>query len=133
LRAPSHQSSNARDEFRECERFGQIVVCSNVEPAYAILDRVSGGQHQHREPTALITESTADFESVDVIEHDVENNRIVVILFCNPDGLIAGRNYIDGEPFLFQSSLQESRDLDRVLHDEDPHATTSFQEDYDSP
>jgi DNA-binding response OmpR family regulator len=44
-----------REQLRECEGLGQIVVCPGVQPLDLVLHGVSRGQEQHRRGHPLLT------------------------------------------------------------------------------
>jgi hypothetical protein len=78
-------------------RFDQTVVSPTVKPEHAVLDRVSGGQHQNRHRRAGSPKLAAHGKAVLPWEHDVEEYQVVVIAKCQLEGLVAVRRDIRGK------------------------------------
>src|SRR5688500_452093 len=45
--SPSKQYAYPSQQFGECERLDQVVVCPLIQPRNTVVNRVSGGQHEN--------------------------------------------------------------------------------------
>ena len=111
-------------QFHEGERLRQIVVRPRVEPRYAVLDRVAGGQHQHRRPDVGVAERSARDEAVDAGQHHVEHDRFVGMRTRHPESVLSLRRHVGGVAVFAQAAVQEAGELGVILDDEDTHAPT---------
>ncbi len=72
----AQQRPQARLELAQRERLDEVVVGADVEALDAIVDRVAGGQHQHRRPVAGLAHAAAHLEAVEPGHRDVEDHRV---------------------------------------------------------
>src|SRR5262249_5516993 len=104
------------------ERLDEVVVGAGVEPGDAILDRVARGEHEHGRPDAAGPEPPARLEAADPRQHDVEHDRVVVGGARHPDGVLAARRDVRGEPLLDEAAADQTRHPRLVLDDQHAHA-----------
>ncbi len=62
LASPPQHCANAGHEFARIERFGEIVVCADLEPQNAIHRLATGGEQEDRN-CGLMTQSLEQLES----------------------------------------------------------------------
>ena len=72
------QGPDARQQLREREGLGEIVVGAGVEPGHAVVERAQGRQHQHRRLDAARPEQPQDLHAIEVREHAVEQDDLVL-------------------------------------------------------
>jgi hypothetical protein len=48
------ERAQAREQLRDGERLGQVVIRADVQAGDAVLDGVTGGQHQDRRPDPCV-------------------------------------------------------------------------------
>ena len=71
---------NTRRQFLECERFDEIIIGAGLEAFELVLERVPGGQHQHRcSDAGVLAQATAHVEAVDARQAKIENDDVVVV------------------------------------------------------
>ena len=64
------------EEFANCERFGEVVVGSRVEPSHLVVLGSAGRQHQDMERRPRPAESATNLDSVEVRQHEIEQDEI---------------------------------------------------------
>ena len=73
LRLPAQQHLDTRGE-----RLGQIIVAARTQPAHALVHVGQGADHQYRRVDALRAQGADHVESVDIGQHAVERDHVVV-------------------------------------------------------
>jgi hypothetical protein len=74
-----------------------------------------------RRPPVPSPQASADLEPVDVGEHHVEQDHVVVVLGAEPRTVLAVGGDIDREPLLLQTSAKEGSHLRSVFDHERAH------------
>ena len=77
-RPAARERAQPRQQLVERERLGEIVVGAGVEPVDAVGHLRPRGEHQHGRPDAVRAQAAADVEPVEVGEHRVEHDRVVL-------------------------------------------------------
>jgi hypothetical protein len=79
LGAPE-QGAEARLELPQRERLDQVVVGAGVQAGHPVVDRVAGGQHEHRRAVAGGPQAPAHLQPVEARHGDVEHDRVHVVV-----------------------------------------------------
>ena len=103
------------------ERLGQEVVGAGVEGFGLIELTLLGGEHQDRGANALIAEGGGDGVAVELGQHQVQDDGVVVLRRGPGQTVLAVEGDVDGVALGAQSSGQRPGHGDLVLDDEDPH------------
>ena len=74
--APAQQALHARDENRQLEGFGKIIVGARLKSLQHVLGTAAGSEHEHRHELPAAPQLGHDVESVDARQHDVEDDEI---------------------------------------------------------
>jgi hypothetical protein len=127
--AAAHQGAHPRGQLGEAERLDEIVVGAGVQPHDTVVDRVPGGQQEHRRPAALRAQPPGDLQPVHAGQHDVQDDRVVVRLGRVPQRLRAVAGRVDGIALLLEATLEQQRQAHLVLHDEHSHASSMTPSD----
>ena len=104
--------------------FGEIVVGTRIQCLGFVEFAVLGGKHQNRCPVRLLAQPRTDLEAVYLRQHDVEHDRVVLVLRCQPQPMLAVEGVVDGETFGFQAASQRRGQSLVVLDHQDPHHHT---------
>jgi hypothetical protein len=120
---PAREGAEAGEQLVEGEGLRQVVVGSRIEPAHAILDRVTRGQHQDRRPDPVLAEPAADVEAVDARQHHVEDDRVVVDGLRHPESGFPAVRHVGRVPLLAQPAAEQLAELLLVLDHEHAHAS----------
>ena len=116
------QRANPRDQLDERKRLHQVVVGTRVQPGDAVVDGVTGGQHQHARPHVLLAKSPADLEAIRARQHDVEHDDVVG-RSRRPDHRVwAIAHDVHGDPFELQPLTENRGHLHIVVDDQHAHA-----------
>ena len=65
LRRPPDERLNARQQFREGKRFGQIIIATGLQSLDAVIDGSFGAENEHRGVDAAGTELLDEFQTVE--------------------------------------------------------------------
>lgn len=63
-------------EFLELKRFGEVVVCPQIQGLHLFVQIVMGGQHQHRCLVTAAAQPPADFNAIKVRQCPIQNEEI---------------------------------------------------------
>src|SRR5215831_15933397 len=74
---PPQERLGARHEFRNRERFDEIIVGTGIEAAYTIVNRISSGQHEDRDPVAACSELCQEVETIAIGQAEIKDGGIV--------------------------------------------------------
>jgi hypothetical protein len=66
-------------QLRQVERLGEIVVGADVESLDAILERIAGGEHHHRDARPAPAQAPQDLEAVELGQAEIEYDEVVVL------------------------------------------------------
>ena len=120
-RAAPRECSDSREELREGERLREVVVGARVQPQDPILHRVACRQHQDGSRRAGLSNATQGLETVDVGEHDVEDQDVVGELGRHPRALQPARRDIHGVALLREPAPKQAGHLHGIFDDEHAH------------
>ena len=73
----------------------------------------------------MLAELRAGAEAVEARQHHVEDDRVVVVSPRHPERVLAARGDVRRVARLGQAAADETRELEIVLDDEDPHENDS--------
>ena len=73
---PAQQPAQPGDDLLQAERLGHVVVAARRQPGDAVLDRVLGGQEQHRHLREFAPQPAEHRQPVHVGQHHVEHHRV---------------------------------------------------------
>jgi hypothetical protein len=126
-RGPLHHATagerpQPRQQLRERERLGQVVVGAAVQAGDPVLDAVARGQDEDRRPDPAVPQLTADVEAAEAREHHVQHDRVVGDRLRHPEGVLARPGDVGGVALLDQPPPDEGRHLQLVLDDQRAHA-----------
>ena len=118
----SRKRIQTRDELAEGERLREIVVGAGIEPAYAIIDGVAGGQHQNGGADTALSEVSAKIEAVAPGEHDIENDDVEGAIrrarfSAGERGLANNVHLVLGEP-----AFNDCGEIGVVFDEQDAHS-----------
>ncbi len=108
---PAQQRLDARQQLRERERLGEIVVAAGLEAADAIVDRAEGAQDQHRRGQTRAPQLLNDRQPVDVRQHPVGDDQVELAREGAGEPLTAVGGVIDRVAALAQSFDENPRGL----------------------
>ena len=119
-RAP-RERPQPREQLAEGERLDQVVVGARVEPLDPVLDRVAGGQHQHRRPDAARAKLAAGRKAVDAGKHHVEHDHVVGRGGAIHSAVLAGRGEIGRMTLLAEAANKQLTEPRLVFDHQDAH------------
>jgi hypothetical protein len=96
------QCADAGEELRQCKRLDEIIVSTQVEAEYSVLDSVSGGQDQDWRLDRAFAERLQDLEAVAAREHEVQQHQIEALGVRPKKAVLARRRQDDFVVFGFQ-------------------------------
>ena len=111
--------ADARDDFLKAERFRHVVVATDRQPHDLVLRVVAGGQEEDGRVDALLADAACDGESVDVRQHDVEDDQIRSRALDDFDRLRARRRRLDFVTCEMQRGDKQFADGGFVVDDDD--------------
>jgi len=114
------QRLDARDHLLEAERLRHVVVAAQRQAPHRLLGAVARGEEQHRRVVSLAPQPPAHLETVDVGQHDVEQQEVRRVRAHGREGAAPVTGHLDGEAEVAQRGAQEEPDVLLVVDDEDP-------------
>ena len=105
LARPGGPAPKAREQLGEGKRLGQVVVGAAVQAGDAVLERATGGQHQHRRPDSLAREAAGRPRSRRCPAGSRRARSRRRARACHPDRVLSGPRDVDRSP----SSLSPRR------------------------
>ena len=120
-RAAPEQGTEPRRQLGERERLGHVVVGPGIEPGDALVERVLGGEDQHRQRRLPRPDVAEHLEPGPARQHQIEHDGVVVDGARLVAGVRAVVQDVDGVAFLLEAGLDEAGDLPVVLNHEDAH------------
>jgi hypothetical protein len=100
-----------------------------IQPRETVWDRIASGDHQDRDPNAIVTQAPAHLEAIDPRQHDIEDDRVVLGRPDAPQGILAGARNVHRQPFPAQAALDQGSHLRVILDDQHTqlcHSATSI-------
>ena len=122
--AAAQQRFDARQQLRERERLGEIVIAAGLEPADAVIDAAERRQHQYRSQDTLGPQQLDDRQPVDVRQHAVGHDEVELPLGGAIEPFAAVGGMIDTVAALAQALDQKARGLAVVLDEQYVHGAT---------
>src|SRR5256885_8383059 len=119
--AAADKRPDPRLQFRKRERFGDVVIGSEVEAAHAVRLGIVGGKDQNAAGLVVAAQLSQDLESVDARKTDIEHDEVIVLFRARPQCEFARFRVIDGVPRLSQRSHQPVRQCIVVFDDQNSH------------
>src|SRR6266404_7344867 len=119
--AAAQQRFDARQQFRERERLGEIVVATGLEPADAVIHAAERGQHQYRSQDTLSSHQLDDRKPVDVRQHAVGHDEVELPFGGTRQPFAPVGGMIDTVAALAQAFDQKARGLAVVLDEQYVH------------
>ena len=120
-RAATHDRPQPGEQLLEGERLSQVVVGARIETANPVSDRVARCEQQHRRPDRRLAQPAHNRETIDPMQHHVENDGVVFHCLDAPQHFRSNGGHIDGVPLLAQRPRDQRRHLWFILNDEKPH------------
>src|SRR6185295_18743693 len=116
-RLPAEVNLDPGDQFPDKEGLNDIVIGTQLQPHDAIGLRRARGQEDHRggRKLRMRTDGLADFESIGIRKHDVENDEVWFFAPAKIDGALAGFGASQGEAFLLQVVLDQRKKIRVIL------------------
>src|SRR5262249_53691813 len=74
---PPQECLGACHEFRYGKRFDEIIVGTGIEAAHTVVDRISSGHHENRDPIAACSEFCQEIEIVTIGQAEIQDGGIV--------------------------------------------------------
>jgi len=110
-----------RHELVGAERLRDVVVGAHLEADDALGLFRPGGEHDDRDRGGLLVRAngTADFQAVDLRQHQVQDHQIGRSFSDRDKGVASGRDEIHGEAGLLEIAADELGDIAVVFDDED--------------
>ncbi len=118
---PPQEGRDARNQHREGERLGQVVIGPGVQRLGLVHVTVLGGEHQDGGPVAGIAQVGTDLVAVATRQHDVQDDQVEALLGGPPQAIQPVVGHIDGEPLGLEPALDGGRDLAVVLDQQELH------------
>ena len=122
LHGAVHPAENRLDscfDFQDVEGLGHVVVGAVFKAQDLIHILALGRQHDDRD-IALFTDSLADGNTVQLRQHDVKQNQVVIPGFKHGERFFTVHGAFRFVSFLFQSILQTLQDQRFVINQENP-------------
>jgi len=119
--AAPDERSQAGKELAERERLDQVVIGAGVETSDPVFDSVTRREEEDRGPALARPQLATDREPIHAREHDVEDDRVVVVFERSGECLVPVVALIDGMAFLLKPSPDGASHLDLVFDQQDMH------------
>ena len=100
---PPRQGPHAGQEFLEGERFHEVIVGPEVEPADSVRHGVFGRQDQDVRGPALGPQAAEDRQAVHFRKHQVQDDHVVVVVGGVPQPLFAVARHVERKAGLAQA------------------------------
>ena len=123
--AAANQGAKAGEQFFQLERLGQVVVGAEVEAANLVVDGAEGGQHQHMGLEAVAPPVLQESEAVNLGQHQVEDDGVVLGGAGLEIALLAVVGHIDGETLFLQTLAEDAGERLVVFDEQHTHSEVS--------
>ena len=120
-RSASDQGSQPGRELSEVERLGEVVVRSRVESEDPVVHGATGRQHEDRRKPPARTQLAAHLEPVIDRQHHVQDDRVVVVLRPEREGVLTVARDVDRIALTLESTADRAEQLRLILDDKDLH------------
>jgi hypothetical protein len=95
--------------------FDDVIIRAQLQPVDAILFRRSCRQHQDRQSIVALSNLPGHFESIQLFQHEVENDQIERFLTMQSQRFFAAGSGAHFITFLFQIKLQRAGEIQLVF------------------
>ena len=119
--AAADQSLDTGEQLGKGKRFGQVIVRTGFETDDNILDRILGGQHQHRSRHLPLAEFFEKTHAVALGEHPVEDDEVKSPLKRHGESLFTIGSCFDFITLLFKSTLDKAGNFLFIFNDQNFH------------
>ncbi len=123
LTGTAEQRAQAREQFAEFKRLGEVIVSAVIEACDAVFHGVARGQHQNGHALPRFSQLAANFKTVATGNHHIEDHQVVRIDRHLIKRIVAGIGDIHGIGLFAQALGHESRDAPIVFNEQEPHAS----------
>ena len=114
------QGAQARFQFLDRKRLGEVVIGAGAQAGELLVERVAGGEHQHRRRLAgFLAQALAHFQAVQAREHEVEDDHVVTVLCREAITVEPVGGIVDFESPAFEVFADHFRNVAVVFDDED--------------
>ena len=117
---PAQQPAQPGDDLLQAERLGDVVVAARRDAAHPVLHGVPGGEEQHADMRQDPPHPAQYLKSVEIRQHDVQQDRVRLELACRPDGAAAVRGRPDLPALVAQHAGEQLGQAGLVVDDEHP-------------
>ena len=121
--AAAEQRADPGQHLGERKRLDEIVVGAAVEAGHAILQRVAGGQHEHRRFDTLASKRRQHLQAVAARQHHVEQDDVEPFRIETEEGALAGVFDDDVVAVAFEAFLEGACHLLLVFDNQYPRAS----------
>ena len=122
---PAQQRLDARQQLGEGEGLGEVVVAAGAQALHAVVHRAERAQHQHRRGAPLLPQQLHDGEPVEMRQHAVGDDDVVVRLGGAKQAVPPVGGMIDRVAALAQPLQDEVRGFFVILDEQQTHAGTT--------
>ena len=119
LARPPQQRARPRDQLTDAKWFGQVVVCAAFEADDFVGLLFSRRQHQDRHVMidAAVPHGTAQRQTVEAGDHDVEDEQVEAVLFGARQGALPVADGLTGVALMPEMKTDELADVGLVFND----------------
>ena len=118
-RGAAEDGADARDELADAERLGHVVVGAGVEAADLVDLLAARREHDDRHERVAAAQLLADLVAVHVGQHQVEQDRVGLLVLGEGHAVLALARGHDAEALELERVLEPEHDVRLVLDDED--------------
>ena len=117
------QRAHASEQFREGERFYQIVVRTQLKPFHAIANAVARGEKKNGSSRTFVAQSFNEGPAVFFWQHDIDDEQIEFAALRRGKPRLAVVSDLDAKSSFAKTFGQKGRRLQFVFNNEDTHAS----------
>lgn len=60
----AQQRADAGVQFLQGEGFNQIIICADIQPGNAVIERIAGGQNEYRQGVFFLSDSRQEMQAI---------------------------------------------------------------------
>src|SRR5262249_56214538 len=109
--AGGKEGGGGGQQVRDGERLDEIVVRTTVEPAYAVIDGVLGGEDQDGRLQAALAQGRQDLQPLSMGKHEIEDDAIERLVVGEEEAFLPRRGQPDVVMLGLQPFPERLRDL----------------------
>ena len=119
---PPQDGPDPDDELLDAERLGHVVVAAQGEAPQLVVQGVSGGEEEHRQPAPdpVPADALEHFEAVQIGQHHVEHEQVGPKRGNGLERLAPEVGHLHLEALVAQGHREQIGDAVLVVDDEDP-------------